>query len=312
MNTLIIPTCGSSNPNELPMWLESIPFGYPLICRIIEKSGYSTFDKIIIVSYSWMEEAFNIKQTVLSKLPKKVDFLFLKTKTSSQAETVFLAIQHFGLVGSIVVHDDDLVSELPPHPYHNFIGGINIFDSTLSASSIKNKSFISINEQNQILDIVEKKIKSNYVSYGVYGFKNVQQFSKAYLALSNPDYSAKGLFLSHIVDYLIGVDNVVFHFVPILDYVSWEDKQSFLSLCRSHTTIFVKDTALVDRSFVDEMITLSNKGNNFVIISKFTKQDVITMLGENLTKINIKGFVENVQLANTVMPNSYQELKEYE
>ena len=67
----------------------------------------------------------------------------------------------------------------------NFVSGLDLTTYNQDVFKVRTKSFIVTNEQNQILDIIEKKFRSDIISVGLYGFKNTNDFIEAYRNLSD-------------------------------------------------------------------------------------------------------------------------------
>ena len=84
----------------------------------------------------------------------------------------------------------------------NFIVGLDINKTQITNPG--NKSYLVKDEYNNIQDIVEKNIVSNYICTGVYSLENVNDFILGYETLKNSKlFDESEMYISHIFSYLI-------------------------------------------------------------------------------------------------------------
>ena len=86
--------------------------------------------------------------------------LSFNSKTKSASETVFKTIKYFNIRGQIIVKDSDsyfLLNKNFNLRNKNFIAGVDISEHP-EVYNIHQKSFLRLNNKNQIIDIEEKKI----------------------------------------------------------------------------------------------------------------------------------------------------------
>jgi len=130
----------------------------------------------IYIIYNIFLDKYNFKEIIINKFKdKNIFFSCIDYLTRGAVETAYIGIKNFNNVLSndnIVFIDNDNL--------HSFSNISMSFENDFIGYSINyvntNYSFISIGENNNVVDIAEKrKISDNYCC-GLYGFKNVDSF----------------------------------------------------------------------------------------------------------------------------------------
>ncbi len=239
MNTLIVPCCGNLTYNGIPAYLQSSPSGEMLLAKALDGMDLNAFKMIVVVIPSFHEEKWQATSKISTAINhNNVAIVTLDHDTDGPANTVLEAIEQLNIHGSIVIKDADNSIKYPICDGGNFVVGIDVYDYEGEIRNLKNKSFIVINEQNQLLDVVEKRICSSNVCLGAYGFANVRDFVDACKALKDPIYGLKTLYVSEIITYLMGYQSMPFDYVVAEDYCNWgndHDLQDMMS-CSSNTS----------------------------------------------------------------------------
>lgn len=242
MRTLIIPCAGKSSrfPNMRPKWMLTHPDGRLMLDKAIDNIDKDSFDRIIVTIVKEHDEKYEsslILKQVFNNNPK-IEICILDSFTRSQSETVYNTLVAMDVKGAFVVKDSDnqITAKLPDET-KNFIVGYDI-DIHRDVSNIPAKSFIIANEQNIILDIVEKKVVSNIICLGIYGFSDAEIFKKAYLEMTTL-YSQKEMFLSHVISRLISQKDTVFELVYADNYEDWGTLTEWQATQEKYRTYFV-------------------------------------------------------------------------
>ena len=222
MKTLIIPCAGKSSrfPGMRPKWMLTHPDGKPMVQKAVENFG--DFDRIIITIVREHDEKYEASLFVrqVFKDNPKVETCILDDFTKSQSETVYKTLEKMGVRGAFVVKDsDNSIDVALPADGANLIVGYDV-DVHRDVSNIPAKSFIVSNEQNIVLDIVEKKVVSNIICLGIYGFKDAAVFMRAFERLS-ATFPEREMYLSHVISYLISQGNAVFNLFYSTGYEDW-------------------------------------------------------------------------------------------
>ena len=184
MNTLIVPCAGKSSrfPNMKPKFLLTHPDGQLMIEKAINSMNIEFFDRIIITIVKPHNDKYEAKLILeqLFKNNSKINICMLDDFTSSSSQTVYLTIQKMNIQGSIVIKDsDNAVHFKLPKAIKNAVVGYSLKDNP-NISNIPGKSFLIVNNQNLILDIIEKRIVSDIICLGVYCFEKVDDFIRSY------------------------------------------------------------------------------------------------------------------------------------
>lgn len=221
MKTLIVPCMGNKKIDGIPQYILEHPCGKMNLLRSVEGVWSNYYDKLLVVLGEDDVTKFPVEKIIRDTFKNyPLEIVVLNQKTNGPAETVYWAIRRAKITGSIVIKDNDsyIHAEVPEG---NFVIGLdlNLWDKDIY--NLRNKSFLIINEQKNILDIIEKRICSPVISIGLYGFNHVESFMKAYERLNDSNYPISGLYISHIISYLIGYSNKVFRFVNAMEYETW-------------------------------------------------------------------------------------------
>lgn len=243
MTTLILPCAGKSTrfPNMKPKWMLTHPDGKIMIEKSMEGMPLDMFDKIIITivkEHSDQYEARLVLDQIFDlKNNKKIEILELDDFTSSQSETVYKTLIEKNIVGNFVVKDSDNMVKNSKYENSEFVVGLDINKFEKEVYRLKSKSFLITNDQNIIIDIIEKQIRSEKICLGVYGFNNPQKFIEAYQFLSG-NSGKKEIYLSHIISYLIGTKKSIYNYIEADYFEDWGTLQDWRITQNKHSTYF--------------------------------------------------------------------------
>lgn len=242
MNTLIIPCAGKSNrfPNMKPKWMLTHPDGELMIEKAIKGLNSEIFNRIIITivePHNKKYDAELILKQVFKNNPK-VEICLLDDFTSSASKTVYLTLKKMNVKGAFVVKDsDNCVKVELNEPIINSITGYDL-NKHPDVSNIPGKSFLLVNEQNIIQDIIEKKIISNIICLGVYAFKDAKIFIDGYKELIKNKVDGE-LFISHVISYLLGTNKEIFEYIEAKNYDDWGTLNEWTKVQKDFRTFFV-------------------------------------------------------------------------
>ena len=272
MKNLLIPCAGKSTrfPNMRPKWLLTHPDGQLMIAKSMAGLDLGIFDRIIITivkSHVEEYEADLILRQALASLPD-IEICILDDFTSSVGETVARSISLMNIKGGLIIRDSDNFVACPPELLSgNFVVGINVADTLVS--NLPGKSFIMLNQDSLITNIVEKRIISSYICLGVYGFEDVSLFETGYDALSQLDLYGE-IYISHIISWLITQNGAFFHYAPATAFEDWGTISEWRDIQTRHATIFIDiDGVLFKNSGRYGSINWSN--NNSILIDNVNR-----------------------------------------
>ena len=242
MNTLIIPCAGKSSrfPNMKPKYMLTYPDGKLMIEKALEKINTEVFDRIIITIIKPHDEKYEAKlimEQVFKNNPK-VEICMLNDFTSSASETVYLTLKKKNVKGAFVIKDSDNRVEVNFNKsIKNAIVGYNLHEHP-NITNIPGKSFLIINEQGIIQDIIEKQVVSNIICLGVYCFENASDFIKAYDEMHTKKILGE-MYISHVISYMLASNNYVFLSILAKSYDDWGTLSEWKEVQKKHRTDFV-------------------------------------------------------------------------
>lgn len=323
MRTLIIPCAGSRMVDGLPLFLNCHPDGTLLAKKAVDGIGIDNYDRIVYSILKEIDDKFSagniIKNTF--KNNSKVEICILPQKTNGPAETVYNTIKNANIEGEFSVRDSHAYIEIDKFISGNFIAGLDltIFEKTIE--NLRSKSFIVLNEQHQVLDVVEKHFCSDVISAGLYGFKSSEDYKVAFEHLSDSNYPITKLYISHIISYLIGYSKRVFHSIQVKKFEDWSTKSAWQKVQKTYSTNFIdldcifEKTNLQDDKYINYMAELSKNGASFVgftckldkiELQKFFASKNINVL--DIISINSVSKVKNLILDRSELEKLYLEV----
>ena len=300
--TLIIPAAGKSSrfPDMKPKWLLTHSSGKIMIEKVLEGLDLTFYDEIyfiILKEHCEKYDADLILNQAFSNL--KINICILEKETASCPETVYMCIIKNKIYGNVVIKDCDSYVEFNQPNYNNFVVSSQI---TNKIKNIHNKSFIISDQNNIILDIIEKKISSDKISIGVYSLEAID-FLESYEKLK--DYIFSELYMSHIISDIINSNKKTFLNIFCTEYIDWgTSKEWFSSDNYKQTYLFDIDGILLINTGkygkknwfnslepIEENIkilkNLSDTGNEIIFITSRT-EEALTLFKQYLINNNIK------------------------
>jgi hypothetical protein len=245
---LIVPMAGRSSrfPNMKPKWMLTHPSGRFMVIEAIKGLNLTDFNKIIFVCLEEHEalhgftKGFNEELEALGLLEKS-SILYLKETTKHQSETVAKAIASYDIKEAIFVKDSDNFFTA------TYTGNNTVCFSDLNSSGLikpKNKSYISVDENGIINNIVEKQVISSSFCVGGYGFESAEEFMRHL----NNIQSDNEVYLSNVIFEMI-LNDKPFKSTPVENYKDWGTLEDWDRFKRSYATLFLDiDGTLVKNS----------------------------------------------------------------
>lgn len=266
MRTLIVPCVGRKIINGIPQYLNRHPNGQLLIERSIEGVFSEEYNRVLVVLLEEDVREYDAERVIAAELKNyPIEIVALNDMTSGPAETVYQAIKMADVSGAVVVKDADNYLKTEQIPLGNFVAGLELNTWERDVHNLRNKSFLVVNEQGNLLDIIEKQVRSDVICLGLYGFKNAGDFMKAYEHLNDASYPISKLYVSHIISYLIGYSGRVFRYVASLEYENWGDERLWKDLQRDYTLYFIDLDNILGR---EGTLSQSNRGKMFSLQSR--------------------------------------------
>ena len=282
MINLILPVAGQSSryPDMRPKWLITLPDGKLMIEKSVENFNLKVFNKVYVVVLKEHLKKYVDKKNLLKSLKKniskKIELVELRTPTSCQAETVYKAIKLGNIKGGIVIKDCDNIfkSHFIKKP-SNEVMVLNLNNADLIEA--KSKSYVTFDKLNNIQNIVEKKVISDFFCCGAYSFKSSLDFlyfSKKLLLKS------KDVYISHVIYEMI-LNQHIFKSKEVSDYIDWGTVREFRNFQRKFVTLFCDfDGCLVlnGSKFGAQGYNTKGISKNLETISKILKSGFVELI----------------------------------
>lgn len=218
---IIVPCAGKSSryPNLRPKWMLTQPNGELMVKEALSGLEIKGHDRLIITVLKEHEEKYEIIDGLKKSFQRNIEVCILEEPTKSQPETVYKTIEklEIGDAESIFIKDSDNYFELKNLEQN--ISYVTI--SSLNNHSYinpSNKSYVIVNENEIVIDIVEKKVISDLFSIGGYFFNKVNHFKMGYKSLLKVREGE--FYISDIISYLISKGEV-FTIKNGTNYIDW-------------------------------------------------------------------------------------------
>lgn len=262
---LIIPAAANKIEfqKKIPYIFEEDPNGEILLFKSLNGIDLALFDNIYITILKVHNSNFNLKEKIDyyikdNKNFERVKVVVLETETVSQPETIYKTILHEKISGSIMIKDPDSIFKCSIKP-GNFICTFPLDE--LKKVNPADKSYLSIDDNKLITNIVEKNIISRYFCVGGYLFDNTSDFIDAY-----NNIESENIYLSHIVFYLL-LNNKVFRPNFVTEYSDFGTNDDWESYKSSYKTLFFDiEKLLNDTKLIKQINELFMNENMRIVI----------------------------------------------
>lgn len=267
MRSLLVPCADSRQIDNRPLFLNYHPDNKLLALKAIEGVYPEKYDKIVFTILKDVDDKFDARKRIMEANNGRynISFVILDEKTNGPAETVYITLKKADICDEFAVKDSHVFLSLKKEYIGNFVAGLDLTQCEKTIDNLRSKSFISINEQGHILDIVEKHFCSDIISAGFYGFKSVEDYINAYEHLCDPNFSIEKLYLSHVISYLIGYSQRVFHRAEVNMFEDWSTSVAWQRVQKQNSICFLDmDTIEFDQDTLAKLRKLSMLGIAFI------------------------------------------------
>jgi hypothetical protein len=248
MKNLIVTAAGLSSRFEglKPKWMLTHPKGNWMIVEALKDFDFESIDKVYLSFLQEHVDKYNCLDAIkmcISELgiEDKTEIVLLDEQTKNQPHTVYTVIKQANVEGQIIIKEVDNYFTYTVED-GNYMCYYDLNDTTSINPS--NKSYITIDEEGYITDLVEKKVMSSTFGCGSYSFAKAEDYCNYFETLS----SKSNLFLSDIIYHMVS-DGYKFKAVPVSNYIDWGTKEDWFNYLRQYKTLFVDlDGTLVKSS----------------------------------------------------------------
>ena len=240
MKNLIIPMAGKSSrfPNMRPKWMLTHPKQNRfMVIESIAGINLDFFDNIYFVVLKEHEEKYQFSNGLLKEVDElgvrdKTKISYLDEQTSSQSDTVYQVIKKEGIEGFIFIKDSDNYYECEINNTNNQVVYVDLNEN--EDINAKGKSYIEVDDNNILTNIVEKKIVSSTFCCGGYGFSSSDQFCETYESLSDIEEEC---YISHIIFEMM-LAGSLFDSTQAFVYKDWGTLTEWKKYKKTYKTIF--------------------------------------------------------------------------
>ena len=218
---LIVPAAADTpvSLQEMPRVFRLGPDGIMMCVKAITGLNLAQFSNIYFTILRKHEELYCLSglfQLQFRRLGiNHARVVVLDEPTTSQPATVYQTIVREHLTGCVFIKDADVYFSCDDVTPQNCIAIYPL--ESVQWVNPQNKSYVSVDDNYYVTNIIEKKIVSHYFCSGGYGFADVQDFIHYYDELKREF----GLYLSHII-YAMLLDKHIFRPIKAKDYFDYE------------------------------------------------------------------------------------------
>ena len=238
--TMIIPAAGLSTRYGLarPKFLLQHPEGRSMLAAGVAELPGEEFSEALVVSLRGFFEGLDadaIGGEIAEALGCPVRLILLDSPTPSMVATIARGIEEMDSDAPIVIKDTDNLIAVPDGALplgENFVTFVSLRDVPHVVAA--NKSYVQLDAQGFITNIVEKRVVSGEFNSGLVGFVRASTFLTAARTLSG----ASEIFVSDIIRSALDEGNA-FTGVKATTYEDWGTLEDWRAYCRSFSTIFV-------------------------------------------------------------------------
>jgi len=251
MKSLIVTAAGLSTRFEglKPKWMLTHPNGKWMLVEALKDFDFDAIDNVYFTFLQEHLDKYNCLEAITLCILEldiedkcRCEIVVLDKQTKNQPHTVFSTIKQANIQGQLIIKEVDNY-----FTYKVEDGNYMCYYDLNNTTSINpsNKSYISVDTDGYITDLVEKKVISSTFGCGSYSFNDANEYCKYFeKSLS----TSKNLYLSDII-YRMILDGHKFKAVPVSNYIDWGTKEDWFKYVRQYKTLFVDlDGTLVKSS----------------------------------------------------------------
>lgn len=151
------------------------------------------------------DEVYAVQELIAAQIPE-AKVVVLDQRTAGPADTVYHIIQQAGIRGEFFVKDCDSFFNYDYRP-GNVVCTTRVGDYD-TISNLAGKSFVVSNDQNIVIDIVEKQIVSDIFCVGGYQIRDAVLYCRVFQQLRE---ISSEIFVSHIIQAMVAQGEIFVH-----------------------------------------------------------------------------------------------------
>ena len=250
MRSLIVPMAGRSTrfPNMRPKWMLSHPMSHRMmVTEAISGLNLDFFDNIYFICLQEHEDKYSFMKGFIAELDDaglraKSNVVLLPEQTDSQSETVYTFLSGYELDGFIFIKDSDGFYRCDVEE-RNQVAYFDLND--MDDINARTKSYVDLDVNDVVTNIVEKKVISSTFSSGGYGFADAKQFCETFEKLQDMDGEC---YISHIIFEMM-LSGSTFYGTKTTDFKDWGTLDAWNKYKSQYKCLFVDiDGTLITNS----------------------------------------------------------------
>jgi choline kinase len=314
---IIVPAAGLSTrfPNMRPKYTLAGYDGRTMLYNSLKP--YIGKYRIVVGVLKEHIEKYNVVKLINSDIgSSNIDIVSLPAPTKGPADTVNAIIK----LGDVNLNSSILIKDCDSFFDHEITDGNYVCTSIISDHQVLrklgNKSFVVSNDQDIIINIIEKDIVSDKFCVGGYKFESAKLFCDSFKYIKD---GTTELFVSHVIHYAL-TDNNIFINKKVSNYTdvgTIEEWTSFnnrpVIFCDIDGTIVKAVPALLDSvptvplpHNIKKLIDMQNKGSQ-LIFTTARKQSKYEQTFNMLEDLGFKNFqlICGLQNSPRILINDY-------
>lgn len=238
-------------PNMRPKWMLTHPMTNRfMVTESILGLNLDFFDSIYFICLQEHENQYKFTKGFTEEieelgLNQKSSIVLLPNQTKSQSETVYNFLSNNPIDGFIFIKDSDGYYECKLVEEKNQIAYFDLND--MDDINARTKSYIELDINRMVTNIVEKKVISSTFSSGGYGFAEATEFCAAYEKLQNMEGEC---YISHIIFEMM-LSGSAFYGTKTTNFKDWGTIDAWNKYKSQYKCLFVDiDGTLVTNSSI--------------------------------------------------------------
>ena len=218
-----------------------------MVTEAISGLNLDFFDNIYFICLQQHEDKYSFMKGFVSELDDaglraKSNIVLLPEQTESQSETVYTFLSGYDLDGFIFIKDSDGFYRCDVEE-RNQVAYFDLND--MDDINARTKSYVDLDVNNVVTNIVEKKVISSTFSSGGYGFADAKEFCKTFEKLQDMDGEC---YISHIIFEMM-LSGSTFYGTKTTDFKDWGTLDAWNKYKSQYKCLFVDiDGTLVTNS----------------------------------------------------------------
>ena len=218
-----------------------------MVTEAISGLNLDFFDNIYFLCLQEHEDKYSFMKGFVAELDDaglraKSNIVLLPEQTESQSETVYTFLSGYDLDGFIFIKDSDGFYRCDVEE-RNQVAYFDLND--MDDINARTKSYVDLDVNDVVTNIVEKKVISSTFSSGGYGFADAKEFCKTFEKLQDMDGEC---YISHIIFEMM-LSGSTFYGTKTTDFKDWGTLDAWNKYKSQYKCLFVDiDGTLITNS----------------------------------------------------------------